>query len=235
MKIILFCLLLINSIFASEYYAKLEPVESYKVKAAVSGKIIYTNEKIEGLKAKNSLIIQIDSKLNKINLKQSKNKLSYINDMIKIESNNYNRLKKVSSKSIFEKDTQKLKVISLKSQKADMQIKIEGLKDTISNKKLIEKSNYIFNISVKKGDYVNPGTLLYEAKDISKGKLEIFIPISSINDIKNKTIYLDGKKTDLKINKIYNIADDVHISAYKAEIIINKAEIFSRLIKIEFK
>ena len=235
MKIILFCLFMINAMFASEYYAKLEPIQSYKVKAAVSGKVIYTNEKIEGFKAKKSLIIQLDSKLNKLDLKQSENKISFLNQMIKIESNNYTRLKKVSSKSIFEKDSQKLKVINLKSQKADMQIKIESLKDIISNKKLIEKSNYIFNISVKKGDYVNPGTLLYEAKDISKGKLEIFIPISQVNNIKNKTIYMDNKKTDLKINKIYNVADDVHISAYKAEIIINKAETFSRLVKIEFK
>lgn len=235
MKIILFCLVLLNSIFANEFYAKLEPVQSYKVKASTSGKIIYTNEEIEGSQAKNSLIIEIDSKLNTMDLKQSRNKMNYLNQMIKIEANNYTRLKKVSSKSIFEKDNQRLKVITLRSQKADMEIKIESLKDTISNKKLIEKSNYIFNISVKKGDYVNAGTLLYEAKDISKGKLEIFIPISSVEDIKTKTIYLDGKETDLKINKIYSIADDVHISAYKAQIIVEDTKMFSRLIKIEFK
>ena len=235
MKIFIFCFIFVNSLIASEYYSKLEAVESYKVKSAVSGKVVFSNTKLEGLKANNSVIIEIDSNVDKIDLTQSRSKLSFINEMIKIEENNYNRLNKVSSKSAFEKDTQKLKVINLKSSKADMIIKIENLKDTIKNKKLIEKSNYISSISVKEGDYVNPGTLLYESKDLSKGKLEIFVPISDANDLKNKSVYLDGKKSDVKINKIYTVADEQHISSYKVELLVPNVKIFSRLVKIEFK
>ncbi len=235
MKILTLFLLTITTIFASEYYAKLEPIESYQIKSAVSGKVIYSNSKIEGLKANNSTIIEIDSMVNKVELEQSRNKLKYIDEMIKIETNNYDRLNQVSSKSAFEKDTQKLKVINLESLKADMIVKIDTLKDTISNKKLIEKSNYIFNIAVKEGDYVNPGTLLYEAKDLSKGKLEIFVPIAQIEEIKNKEIFLNGVKSDIKISKIYEIADSTNISSYKVELILDNAKIFSRLVKIEFK
>lgn len=235
MRILIVCLLMLNISFANEYYAKLEPIQSYKVKSSVSGKVIYTNEEIEGKFSKDSLIVQIDSKVNKIDLQQSRNKLNYINEMIEIESNNYKRLSRVSSKSAFEKDAQKLKVVNLQSTKADMIIKIENLKDTIENKKLMEKSNYIYNIAVKKGDYVNPGTLLYESKDLSKGKLEFFVPISSIESIKDKDIYLDDKKSDIKINKIYDIADSSHISSYKVELIVNNVKTFSRLVKIEFK
>ena len=235
MKIIWIFLLSLSTIFASEYYAKLEPIESYQIKSAVSGKVIYSNSKIEGLKANNSTIIEIDSMVNKVELEQSRNKLKYIDEMIKIETNNYDRLNQVSSKSAFEKDTQKLKVINLESLKADMIVKIDTLKDIISNKKLIEKSNYIFNIAVKEGDYVNPGTLLYEAKDLSKGKLEIFVPIAQIEEIKNKEIFLNGVKSDIKISKIYEIADSTNISSYKVELILENAKIFSRLVKIEFK
>ena len=235
MKKLTLFLLTITTIFASEYYAKLEPIESYQIKSAVSGKVIYSNSKIEGLKANNSTIIEIDSMVNKVELEQSRNKLKYIDEMIKIETNNYDRLNQVSSKSAFEKDTQKLKVINLESLKADMIVKIDTLKDTISNKKLIEKSNYIFNIAVKEGDYVNPGTLLYEAKDLSKGKLEIFVPIAQIEEIKNKEIFLNGVKSDIKISKIYEIADSTNISSYKVELILDNAKIFSRLVKIEFK
>ena len=235
MKILTLFLLTITTIFASEYYAKLEPIESYQIKSAVSGKVIYSNSKIEGLKANNSTIIEIDSMVNKVELEQSKNKLKYIDEMIKIETNNYDRLNQVSSKSAFEKDTQKLKVINLESLKADMIVKIDTLKDIISNKKLIEKSNYVFNIAVKEGDYVNPGTLLYEAKDLSKGKLEIFVPIAQIEEIKNKEIFLNGVKSDIKISKIYEIADSTNISSYKVELILDNAKIFSRLVKIEFK
>ena len=235
MKILTLFLLTITTIFASEYYAKLEPIESYQIKSAVSGKVIYSNSKIEGLKANNSTIIEIDSMVNKVELEQSRNKLKYIDEMIKIETNNYDRLNQVSSKSAFEKDTQKLKVINLESLKADMIVKIDTLKDIISNKKLIEKSNYIFNIAVKEGDYVNPGILLYEAKDLSKGKLEIFVPIAQIEEIKNKEIFLNGVKSDIKISKIYEIADSTNISSYKVELILENAKIFSRLVKIEFK
>ena len=235
MKKLTLFLLTITTIFASEYYAKLEPIESYQIKSAVSGKVIYSNSKIEGLKANNSTIIEIDSMVNKVELEQSRNKLKYIDEMIRIETNNYDRLNQVSSKSAFEKDTQKLKVIKLESLKADMIVKIDTLKDIISNKKLIEKSNYIFNIAVKEGDYVNPGTLLYEAKDLSKGKLEIFVPIAQIEEIKNKEIFLNGVKSDIKISKIYEIADSTNISSYKVELILDNAKIFSRLVKIEFK
>ena len=235
MKIIWICLLTISSIFANEYYAKLEPIDSFQVKSAVAGKVIYSNSKIEGLQANNSTIIEIDSLVNKVELEQSKNKLRFIDEMLEIEKNNYSRLNQVTSKSEFEKDTQKLKVINLESSKADMIIKIESLKDIINNKKLVEKSNYIFNIAVKDGDYVSPGTLLYESKDLSKGKLEIFVPISQIDEIKNKDIYLDGVKSNVKISKIYDVADDTNISAYKVELIIDDVKIFSRLVKIEFK
>ena len=103
------------------------------------------------------------------------------------------------------------------------------------NKKLVEKSNYIFNIAVKDGDYVNAGTLLYEAKDLSKGKLEIFVPIAQIDEIKNKEIFLDGEKSNIKISKIYEVADATNISSYKVELIVNNVKTFSRLVKIEFK
>ena len=235
MKIIWLCLFAISSVFANEYYSKLEPIDTYQIKSAVAGKIIYSNTKVEGSKANNSIIIEIDSSVNKVELEQSKNKLKFLDEMLKIEKNNYDRLNQVSSKSEFEKDTQKLKVINLESSKADMLIKIETLKDIIENKKLVEKSNYIYNISVKEGDYVNAGTLLYEAKDLSKGKLEIFVPIAQIDEIKNKNIYLDGVKSDIKISKIYDVADTTNISSYKVELILTDVQTFSRLVKIEFK
>jgi len=235
MKIVMLCFILINSLLATEYYAKLEPVESFKVKSSVAGKVVFSNSNIEGSKANNSIIIELDSEINKLDLEQSENKLEFINEMITIETNNYNRLKKVSSKSAFEKDTQKLKIINLQSSKADMIIKIENLKDTIRNKKLIENSNYISMISVKEGDYVNPGTLLYESKDLSKAKLEIFVPIMETKNLKEKEIYFDGVKSDIKINKIYNIADTQNISSYKVELLVPDVKTFSRLVKIEFK
>ena len=235
MKYLLLLTLFVSTIFANEYYAKLEPIDSFMVKSSVSGKVIFSNDKIEGKRAKNTKIIEVDSYVDRIDLEQSRKKLNAINEMMKIEEKNYNRLLKVTSKSGFEKDNQKVKVINFQTTKADILIRIANLRDSIKNKKLVEKSNYIYNIAVKKGDYVNPGTLLYESKDLSKGKLEIFVPISDIDKIKDKTIYLDGNQTELKIDKIFNVADTKHISSYKVKIIIDNPKTFSRLVKIEFK
>jgi hypothetical protein len=231
--LLVFCFL--SSTFAAEFYAKLEPIESYTIKSSVSGKVIYSNDEIEGKQAHNSKIMELDSYVDKIDLKQTQNKLKAINRIIKLEDKNYKRLLMVKSKSGYEKDNQKIKVINLETSKADLLIKIANLKDSIKNKLLVEKNTYIYNIAVKKGDYVNAGTLLYEAKDLSKGKLEIFIPIADVEKLKTKTIYLDGKKTDLKLDKVYDVADSKHISSYKAKIIINHPKVFSRLVKIEFK
>ena len=84
MIFILICLLTISTIFASEYYAKLEPVDSFQIKSSVSGKIIYANSKIEGFNANNSTIIEIDSLVNKVELEQSKAKLKNIEELIRI-------------------------------------------------------------------------------------------------------------------------------------------------------
>lgn len=235
MKVFLGFILLTASLFANEYYAKLEPFESYSIKSSVSGKVIFSNEKIEGNIARNDLVIEIDSVVNKVDLEQSLKKLELINQMIEIENLNYERLNKVTSKSQFEKDTQKLKVINYESTKADLVTKIETLRDILKNKKLNEKSKYISTIYAKEGDYVNPGTALYDAKDITKAKLEIYVPIDSIENIKNKKIFLDGQESNIKINKIYNVADEKHISSYKVQLVVDNPKVFSRLVKIEFK
>lgn len=235
MRIVTLFLFLVASAFATEFYAKLEPINTYVVKAAVSGEVIYANEKIEGHTAKNSTIIRIDSKVNRIDLDGSLTKLKILKNMVSVEQKNYEKIKKVSTKSAFEKDAQKLKVLNYESQIADLETKIATLRDQINKKTLKEKSGYIYSVDVKKGDYVNPGSQLYVVKDLSKGKLEIFLPIDMAQSYKSKAIYLDGKKTDLKINKLYSVADSKHISSYKCEIIVPDPKQFSKLVKVEFK
>lgn len=235
MKILFVVFIGISTLFANEYYAKIEPVQSYTIKAATSGEVIYTNEAIEGEFASNSVIVELDSTVDRVDLEQTQNKLALFKQMIEIERNNYERLKKVTTRSDFDKDSQLLKTLNLQSTQADLNIKIAQLQENIANKKLIEKNRYIYRIDVKKGDYINAGTLLYEAKDLSKGKIELFIPISEITALANKKIFMNDEPTELKIHKIYQVADAKNISSYKVEIIIDEPKAFSSLVKIEFK
>jgi len=236
MKKILYTLLLVGSVInASEYYAKLEPSNTYNIKSSVSGKVIYVNKAQESKSVLSETIVKIDDKVNKIDLEQSKLKLKNLEEIVKLEKSTLKSFNRVSSKSRFDKDNQKIKILNIQSSISDLKTKIATLKDTISKKILTQKKSYIYNIAVELGDYVNPGALLYTAMNLSSGKLSIYIPINEASTIQSKSIYLDGIKTDLKISKLYDVTDTKHISSYKCEIEVPNPKQFSKLIKVEFK
>lgn len=224
-----------NSAINTQFFSTAKPFETYTVKSSVSGKVDYVNSSLEGKSTNNNKIIQIDNKVDKVELAQLKQKYTLMQSIIKVEEKNYQRLLKISSKSQYERDNQKIKVLNLKLSLADLETAIAKLQNNIDNKTLIENNRYIYDINIKKDDYVNPGTILYTAHDLSKAKLEIFIPINEVSQLKSKVIYLNDKKTDYKLDKIYKVADSKHISTYKCEIIIDKPKNFSKLIKVEFK
>ena len=234
-KIITFFVIISSSVFASQYYAKLNPINTYDVQSAVSGQVVFINNEIKSQNAQNSKIVEINTKVDAEDLKQSLVKLKNLQEVLKIEEGTLKSFNRVSSKSKFDKDNQRIKIFDINSSISDLKTKIATLKDTIKNKNLVEEKNYIYDISVEVGDYVTPGSLLYSSMDLSAGKLEIFIPIDQAKDIEEKIIYLDGRETDLKISKLYKIADSIHISSYKCEIIVPSPSTFSNLVKIEFK
>jgi hypothetical protein len=220
---------------AQEYFAKLEPLEVYNVKSSVSGKVIFVDNQIKGFNSVNNTIVKLDSKVDVVELKQTKKKLRIIMQILKIENKILQKFTKISSKSQLDRDNQKIKILNLENQKSDLLIKQAMLEDKIKNKNIQEENNYISNINVKVGDFVNAGSSLYTSSDLSKSKIEIFIPIDKAKEIINKTIYLDGLVTQYKINKLYKVADLKHLSSYKCEIIVNRPKNFSKLVKIEFK
>ena len=235
MKIFVVFFTLCAMIFASEFYSKIYPIDTYEVKSSVSGKVVKVNSSLEKNYVKNTMIIKIDDYVNQIELKESQKKLHNLNEVLKIQKSTYESYKKVSSKSQIEKDTQRIQVLNTETSISDLKVRIVSLKNSINDKNIYLKNKYLEMISVQVGDYVNLGSPLYSAYDLSKGKLIIYLPINSINNYTNKTIYLDGKKTSLKLNAISKIADSVHISSYKAEIIVPKPANFSKLVKVEFK
>jgi len=236
MKKIISSLLLLSSMsFATSYFAKVEPINSYNIKSSVSGKVVYANTSLESQTVTNEMIVKFDDSVDKIDLEQSQKKLKNMKQILKLQDNILESFKRVSSKSKFDKDNQRIVILNTASTINDLETKVATLKDTINNKNLIEKNSYIYDIAVEVGDYVSPGTLLYTAMDLTEGKVEIFIPIDEATTIKDKVIYLDDTKSDLKISKLYTVADSKHISSYKCEIIIPSPKIFSKLVKIEFK
>ena len=124
-------------------------------------------------------------------------------------------------------------LINLKSQYNNTLANIKKIEDIIS-KKSIKANGYVFKICVKKDDYVNLGSLIANVYDVSKQKLTIYIPIEEIENIKNKKIYINGKKSNFTIYKIWDVTDDKFITSYKVELVGSGLK-FGEIVDIELK
>jgi multidrug resistance efflux pump len=251
-------------IFAKVHYAKVEPYETVVLKAAVSGLILEADMEVEGSLVTDQRVIHIDDVLDKVNLKDSQSSLLLLERMLKInkeiaESLNgtvkrqegyYKRISKLTTASKTQKDnaystyisakTQYLstreKIVSLQKQIIDMKYRITQLEDTIKKKSIVLFNRYLYKLMVRTGDYVNPGTPLAAVYDIGKAKLVLFLEPEELNKVKERTVYIDGKKTAYKVNKVWNVADEKFISSYRAEIYLPAPkEKFSQLLKVELK
>ena len=251
-------------VFAKVHYAKVEPYETITLKSAVSAQVTQVKIELEGKNIKNSKIIHLDDKLDKIRLKSDREALVLIKNMIRINQQNlqslllslqrqeeyYNRVSNLSTISITQKDkafysyinakTQYLsikeKIETLKKQKLDLIYNIERLKDSIGKKTIRLKNKFLYKILVHKGEFVNMGMALAQIKDLSRAKLTLFLEDNELQNIKNKKIYINDKATNYKIDKIWSVSDNKFISSYRAEIIIPKPKYkFSKLLKVELR
>ena len=138
--------------------------------------------------------------------------------------------------STTQKDNAFYSFASAKTQYLDMQYKIAQLEDSIEKKSIVLHHMYLYEIMVRKGDYVAPGSPLAKVVDTSRAKLVLFLEPAELEQIGQKTVYLNGEKTDYKVDKVWRVADEKFISSYRAEIYITAPKgSFSKLMKVEVK
>ena len=251
-------------IFAKVHYAKVEPYDSVTLKSAVSGLVLEVDLNAEGTHIQGKRIIHIDDVLDRTNLDDTKQSVILLEQMlginkeiasslagtVKRQEGYYKRMSKLVTASKTQKDnaysaftsiktqylTTKEKIVSLKKQILDTKYKVAQLEDILIKKSIIPEDKYLYKLMVREGDYVAPGTALAQIQDASKAKLVLFLEPEELKDIKEKTIYIDSKRTNYKVGKVWRVADEKFISSYRAEIYIPapKNE-FSKLLKIEVK
>jgi hypothetical protein len=251
-------------LWAEVHYAKVEPYETIVLKSSVNALVLSVDMASEGEMIREKEIIVLDSFLDKRKLKSSKdtrvllkkmlllNKdiAQSLNNTLKRKESYYQRLNKLSTASKTQKDNaytafsstktqylgSKEKLLTLENQIIDLDYTIVAMEDSIQKKSIIVHDKYIYKIFVRKGDFVNAGAKLLEIKDMSRGKLILFLDEEEFVDIEHKIIYLDNKKSDYKIDKIWRVSDEKFISSYRAELIVDSPEVlFSKLVKIEIK
>lgn len=263
MKNILLWACLSFGLMAGEYYSKAEPYRVYTLQSNVSGLVLLSDENLEGKKLSKEAFIIIDDDLDqkelkllrqkKINLQNSlelnekmEKNLSLV---IKKKNENYERIKDLPIKSSVEKDreffdlsnTQNQQLSSLEkletisSALSDTDLRLQQLKRSIKDKYIQAENMVLYKLYVKKGQVVAVGMNLAEIADISRAKLTIFLNSDELEGLKEKKIYLNGKETDYRVDKVWPLSDSEHISSYKTEILISSPQQFSNLYKIEFK
>jgi len=250
--------------FAKVHYAKVEPYESVVMKSAVSGLVTRVDLDAEGMLIRAKTVIQIDDKLDRLNLRDAKKSITLYKEMLAInkkianslqgtfkrKKRAFERMSRISTASQTQKDnaysaftsakTQYLstreKIITLKKQILDMEYKVASLNESIAKKSLHLEQRYLDKLLVHVGDFVAPGVALAKVSDMRRAKLVLFLEEEESRDIKTKTIYIDGKKTAYKIDKLWKVADEKYISSYRAEIYMHAPKIsFSRLVKVEIQ
>ena len=244
MRLIYSSLLVSSLLFG--YYGKVEPYQTYNIKADISGKVVEVNKSAEGSFYK-GIVIKIDDYQNKIDLKNSKIQLKNFENILKSQKEILKRKKRIyevyktlKTKSQLDKDLKfydyQNSIITLNQTKntiSNLKAQILKLEDTIS-KKSISFKNYIYAIQINKGDYINLSAPIATTMDLSKLKIEIYVPIDKIGSIKNKKIYINDKISNFKVNKIYKVADSKYVTSYKVEIIGQYPKV-SDIVKVEFK
>ena len=251
-------------LFAKVHYAKVEPYESVVMKSAVSGLVMEVDLQAEGTMVTSKRVVHLDDKLDIVNLKNSKKSIEFLEEMLQInkkiatglkesmirQESYYHRLSRLSTASKTQKDSAyssftssktqylstKEKIISLEKQILDMQYKVAQLEDMIAKKSIVLQNKYLYQLLVREGEFVAPGSPLAKVDDASRAKLVLFLEPDELKDIEQKTIYLNDKRTDYKVDKIWKIADEKFISSYRAEIVIPAPKgSFSELLKVEIK
>jgi len=237
---------LIVSSLAFGYYGKVEPFDTYKIKSDVNGKVVEVNKSAEATNYK-GIVIKIDDYQDKIDLKNLETQVKNLEIIKKAQQKivakkrkTYQIYQTLKTKSQVEKDNKfydyQNSLIALNQTKnniSNLKAQIAKLKDTI-HKKSISFNNYIYSIDVNKGDYINVSTPIATTMDITKVKIDIYVPIDKIDFIKNKKIYINSKLSDFKIDKIYKVADSKFTTSYKVEIIGTYPKI-SDIVKVDFK
>mgnify|MGYP000216977370 FL=1 len=223
-------------LFAKVHYAKVEPYESVILKSAVSALVMDVDLDAEGSLVDQKRVIYLDDHLDKINLKTSKENLLILHETLKRQESYFRRIDKLKTASTTQKDNAFYSFASAKTQYLDMQYKIAQLEDSIEKKSIVLQHMYLYEIMVRKGDYVAPGSSLARVVDTNRAKLVLFLEPSELEQLEQKTVYLNGEKTAYKVDKVWRVADEKFISSYRAEIYIPAPEgSFSKLMKVEIK
>ena len=239
-KILAFTLLSFTSLLAKEYMAQIKPYEMYEIKSQTSGVVKFVNKDLESKYIKNQeLLIKIDTKDEEIELAKQKSSYEIQKEIVKIKEQNYKAKNRIKQLSLYDKNTEKLSFLESKKELTTTAQTIKKLQNDLNKKTFDVQNRYVDTIFVQKDEYINIGDKLFNAYNISKLKITLFLSKNEIDTLNSKTLYINNKKSDFKVYKVHKIKDENKISRYKVvftKINENKNNyFFDKVVKAELK
>ncbi|MBN2823739.1 MAG: hypothetical protein JXQ76_00325 [Campylobacterales bacterium] len=251
MKRVLILTLLPLFAAAKVHYAKVEPYDTVVLKSAVSAAVLKANIDAEGRMINNQEIVHLDDRVNRVDLNSSQQTLELTKEMLTglkatylKQKRYYESVNALSTTSQTQKDAafyqyiaSKNQYLSTKEKLLSLELKIAQLEDTIDKKSIVLDNEYLYKLHVRAGDFVNPSSPIATVADLSKAKLVLFLEDEEVKSIDKKQIYINDKKVEASIDRVWSVSDEKFISSYKAWIILDnpKVEDFSKLVKVELK
>ncbi len=255
-------LLIASLLYADVHSVKLEPYEIYHLKAAVAAQVLAANDSVEGKYIRNSVVVRLDDRVDRSSLQQlmkkqkalkqliaiTKSSISDQQRLVAVKKRDYESIKDLRSKSVFEKNArlaaylsarsallaQKEKLQNLLIQSADIEDAITKLKDRIA-KENPRINGYVLRVHVRRGDFVSPGAPLVDFADISKARGVLYLSREEVAKLPHARFFIDGKEVPNPIVKLLRTTDENYISQYRAEIVVDAPKLFGKIIKLEIR
>ncbi len=255
-------LLIASLLYADVHSVKLEPYEIYHLKAAVAAQVLAADESTEGKSVRERVVVRLDDRVDRASLQVALQKRKALSQLIAItkssiadqkrlvavKKRDYESIKDLRSKSVFEKNArlaaylsarsallaQKEKLQNLLMQRSDIEDAITKLKDRIA-KENPRISGYVLRVHVRRGDFVNPGAPLVDFADISKARGVMYLSREEVAKLPHARFFIDGKEVPNPIVKLLRTTDENYISQYRAEIVVNAPKFFGKIIKVEIR
>lgn len=193
---------------------------------------VYTREEgiVENLKVKNGQFITEEQKILKINSESLQKEFLFFENNLKEKQRIFENNKRLFKNGFTNEDNLiKSETDFIKSQ-SDLNFIVEKIKNTEIK---APSSGYIFNLDLEEGFFVQKNTKLFEIHDLSKIKINIFIPekyINMINKGQKASVFINNKEYSGKVDFISNIASDNTLT-FRVEVLLDnkKQNIFSGL------
>ena len=233
MKSMLIVLLLSSSLLAQSYMGKIEPVQSYTIFAQTNGEIVELDANKEH-SIIDGVLLRIDDTLEKVRKSSYEEQMQNYERQLYIKNLEYRKIKDIKAMNDVEKDNLRLSILDIRYKMSVLKLQLNEVQESLKHKVIRVDNLYLKRLFVNKHDYVNIGQKVAEVNDVSKAKIVLYVHQRDIEGLKNKVIYINGKRTRAKMIKVAQTTDDTYVSSYMTELHLNYKR-FGQIVKVEFK